>query len=213
MPSCPLCHCASSHDFFTDKLRQYFQCNSCSLVFADPDAHLAPEDEKAVYDQHENNPQDMGYRRFLARLADPLVERIGAAPLSGLDFGSGPGPTLSVMLTELGYNMAIYDPYFAPNREALEQQYDFVTCTEVIEHFYQPAKEWGLLLSLVKPGGWLGFMTKLARDVDAFAHWHYKNDPTHVSFFSRETFSFLAERDGLEVEFVGNDVILLRKTQ
>lgn len=56
-------------------------------------------------------------------------------------------------------------------------------------------------------------MTKLARDVDAFAHWHYKNDPTHVSFFSRETFSFLAERDGLEVEFVGNDVILLRKTQ
>lgn len=88
----------------------------------------------------------MGYRRFLARLANPLVERIGAAPLSGLDFGSGLGPTLSVMLTELGYNMAIYDPYFAPNREALEQQYDFVTCTEAIEHFYLPAKEWGYYL-------------------------------------------------------------------
>jgi len=34
-----------------------------------------------------------------------------------------------------------------------------------------------------------------------------------VSFFSRETFRYLAKRDGLKVEFVGNDVILLRKTQ
>ncbi len=54
-------------------------------------------------------------------------------------------------------------------------------------------------------------MTKLVIDADAFKSWHYKNDPTHVSFFSRETFRFLAERDGLDVDFVGNDVILLRK--
>ena len=56
-------------------------------------------------------------------------------------------------------------------------------------------------------------MTKLATEAEAFTRWHYKNDPTHVSFFSRDTFRFLAQRDGLEVEFVGNDVILLRKTQ
>ncbi|MCA2423427.1 class I SAM-dependent methyltransferase, partial [Vibrio alginolyticus] len=31
--------------------------------------------------------------------------------------------------------------------------------------------------------------------------------------FSRDTFQFLAERDKLELEFIGNDVILLRKTQ
>ena len=109
--------------------------------------------------------------------------------------------------------MAIYDPYFAPDPSVLTRQYDFVTCTEAIEHFNQPAKEWGLLLSMIKPGGWLGLMTKLATDAEAFTRWHYKNDPTHVSFFSRDTFRFLAQRDGLEVEFVGNDVILLRKTQ
>ncbi|PSW13098.1 class I SAM-dependent methyltransferase [Photobacterium sanctipauli] len=213
MHNCPLCHSEVAEIFHRDKRREYFRCPECALIFADPEALLAPSDEKAVYDQHENNPADEGYRRFLNRLAAPLMARIGDEPLQGLDFGCGPGPTLSVMLEEAGHNMAVYDPYFADQPEVLEQQYDFVTCTEAIEHFYTPAKEWGLLLGMLKPGGWLGLMTKLARDADAFAQWHYKSDPTHVSFFSRETFQYLADRDGLDVEFVGNDVILLRKTQ
>ncbi|PSV24800.1 MULTISPECIES: class I SAM-dependent methyltransferase [unclassified Photobacterium] len=213
MQPCPLCHSEQHGVFVEDKNRCYFRCQQCALIFADPEAQLSPEQEKAVYDQHQNNPDDMGYRQFLGRLATPLVERLPAGPLDGLDFGSGPGPTLSIMLDEMGYNMAIYDPYFAPDPSVLTRQYDFVTCTEAIEHFNQPAKEWGLLLSMIKPGGWLGLMTKLATDAEAFTRWHYKNDPTHVSFFSRDTFRFLAQRDGLEVEFVGNDVILLRKTQ
>ncbi|EAR55305.1 methyltransferase-related protein [Photobacterium sp. SKA34] len=213
MQPCPLCHSEQHGVFVEDKNRCYFRCQQCALIFADPEAQLSSEQEKAVYDQHQNNPEDMGYRQFLGRLAIPLVERLLAGPLDGLDFGSGPGPTLSIMLDEMGYNMAIYDPYFAPDPSVLTRQYDFVTCTEAIEHFNQPAKEWGLLLSMIKPGGWLGLMTKLATDAEAFTRWHYKNDPTHVSFFSRDTFRFLAQRDGLEVEFVGNDVILLRKTQ
>ena len=48
-------------------------------------------------------------------------------------------------------------------------------------------------------------------DLEAFACWHYKYDPIHVSFFSPLTFRYLAERDNLELEFIGNDVILLRK--
>ncbi|UXI01205.1 class I SAM-dependent methyltransferase [Photobacterium sp. TY1-4] len=213
MQTCPLCQHQSADAFVEDRLRAYFRCQACALIFADPAALLAPADEKAVYDQHENNPADQGYRRFLNRLAEPLSERLGPAPLDGLDFGCGPGPTLSVMLAEMGHQMAIYDPYFADEPALLEATYDFVTCTEAIEHFYTPAREWALLLNMVKPGGWLGLMTKLATDAEAFARWHYKNDPTHVSFFSRETFRFLARRDGLSVEFVGNDVILLRKTQ
>ncbi|MCG3864313.1 MULTISPECIES: class I SAM-dependent methyltransferase [unclassified Photobacterium] len=213
MQPCPLCHSEQPGIFVEDKNRRYFRCQHCALIFADPEAQLSPEQEKAVYDQHQNNPDDMGYRQFLGRLATPLVERLSQGSLTGLDFGSGPGPTLSIMLEEMGYNMTIYDPYFAPDHSVLTHQYDFVTCTEAIEHFNQPAKEWGLLLSMIKPGGWLGLMTKLATDAEAFTRWHYKNDPTHVSFFSRDTFRFLAQRDGLEVEFVGNDVILLRKTQ
>ena len=131
--------------------------------------------------------------------------------LQGLDFGCGPGPALAAIFVEAGFNMSVYDPYFAPDEIVLTGQYDFVTCTEAIEHFYQPHKEWELLVSLVREGGMLGIMTKLARDVEAFSRWHYKNDPTHVSFFSKETFLYLAKRDGLSIEFVADDAIILIK--
>jgi len=206
-----LCHAPSVGAFHRDALRAYFRCGRCALVFADPAAHLPPDEEKARYDLHEYDPSDPAYRKFLSRLAQPLLARLDAPPLDGLDFGCGPGPTLSVMLEERGYSMALYDPFFAPDPSVLERAYDFVTCTEVVEHFRRPADDWRRLLGLVKPGGWLGVMTKLAPGADAFADWHYIRDPTHVSFFSRATFRYLARRDGLALELVSDDVILLRK--
>ncbi|WP_158162143.1 class I SAM-dependent methyltransferase [Grimontia hollisae] len=208
---CPLCGSADIADFEQDKRRRYFRCQRCSLVFADPASLLSAEEEKAIYNQHDNVVDDPGYRHFLSRIATPLGEKLGDASLQGLDFGCGPGPALAAVLRDAGHEMAIYDPYFFPDNRVLERTYDFVTCTEAIEHFYLPHREWRQLLGLVRPGGWLAIMTKLVIDADAFTRWHYKNDPTHVSFFSRETFCFLAERDGLDVDFVGNDVILLRK--
>ncbi len=213
-PTCPLCGAASVEDFHHDKRRRYLRCNICALVYADPASHLSPEEEKARYDLHENDPDDPGYRQFLRRLADPLTERLaempGRRPLRGLDFGSGPGPTLTIIMEERGFTMAIYDPYFAPDPAVLDRHYDFVTCTETLEHFYTPAREWQLLLSLVKPGGRLGIMTGLLEDAGSFGTWYYKEEETHVCFFSRATFHYLAARDGLGVEFIGKDVILLQ---
>ncbi|MBE4592383.1 2-polyprenyl-3-methyl-5-hydroxy-6-metoxy-1,4-benzoquinol methylase [Vibrio navarrensis] len=212
MPTCPLCQHEHIQPYFVDKHREYLQCKQCHLVFVHPNQRLDAKSEKAHYDLHENNPQDAGYRRFLARIADPLQERIKPQS-TGLDFGCGPGPTLSLMMAERGHNMALYDIYYHPQTSVLAEQYDFMTATEVIEHLYQPAQVWQQWLNLVKPGGWIGLMTKMVINVEAFAHWHYKNDPTHVIFFSQATFQFLAERDKLELEFIGKDVILLRKTQ
>lgn len=108
--------------------------------------------------------------------------------------------------------MEIYDPFYAPDESVLEAQYDFVTATEVVEHFRKPANEFGRLWSLVKPGGVLGLMTKLALDRDAFSHWHYKNDPTHVAFYSRKTFQWLAQQFNAELSFIGDDVIVFQRT-
>jgi 2-polyprenyl-3-methyl-5-hydroxy-6-metoxy-1,4-benzoquinol methylase len=173
---------------------------------------LDADAEKSMYDLHDNRPDDPGYRRFLSRVATPLLERIPPGA-EGLDFGCGPGPTLSLMLEEAGHSVALYDVYYYPEQKVLDKQYDFVTATEVIEHLYQPDMVWQQWLNLVKPGGWLGLMTKQVKDAEAFAGWHYKNDITHVCFYSRRTFQYLAERDKLQLEFIGNDVILLRKPQ
>ena len=208
---CPLCSYASVSDYDKDGFRSYLQCKECCLVFVPQKFHLSSEDEREVYDLHQNSPDDPGYRQFLSRLTDPLLDRL--APKSyGLDFGSGPEPTLSVMLAEQGHQMSIYDPYYAPNKPALTDRYDFITSTEVVEHLAAPGQELNRLWALLKPGGWLGIMTKLVINQSAFGSWHYKNDPTHISFFSIRTFQHLAQCWETHAELFGKDVILINKT-
>jgi hypothetical protein len=179
-------------------------------VFVPAHQQLSQQDEKAAYDFHQNSPDDAGYRHFLSRLSVPLAERLEANS-QGLDFGCGPGPTLSVMLEEQGHQVALYDLYYANNPEVLTGQYDFITSTEVIEHLSQPWIELQRLWGLLKPGGYLGLMTKQTTTHASFANWHYKNDPTHISFFANKTFDYLGQQWGSVPEFIGADVIIFRK--
>ncbi len=208
---CPLCKTETREEYYRDRRRHYLICRCCQLVFVPSALYLSEADEKAAYDHHQNSPADVEYRRFLSRLFLPLNNRL--APNShGLDFGSGPGPTLSIMLEEVGHTMTLYDHFYAKNPIALqEQSYDFITATEVIEHLHDPATILPMLWNLLKPGGHLGFMTKLVRDQKAFATWHYKNDLTHVCFFSTFTFEWLADQWHAELEFFHNDVMVFRK--
>ncbi len=207
---CPLCGDSATESYCTDKNRQYYHCGQCYLVFVPEIYHLNNSAERAIYDQHENVVDDPGYRRFLSRIQIPLDKRLSDGSY-GLDFGCGPGPALAAMLEETGHRVNLYDVFYYPDSSVLAEQYDFVTATEVIEHLHSPERVWKEWLNMLKPDGWLGIMTKLVKDVDAFSKWHYKNDLTHVSFFSQETFKYLAKRDKLMLEFVGDDVIFLRK--
>jgi len=139
---------------------------------------------------------------------DPILERI-PADAEGLDFGSGPGPTLSVMFGERGYRMSNYDPIYSNDKSVLNKAYDFVTCSETVEHFCHPRNDWDLLFKLVKPCGHLGIMTQMY-DGKEFSDWHYIRDDTHVSFYSRETFWWLADRYDAKYEMVSNSVVIFR---
>ncbi|GEK11407.1 hypothetical protein PPEP_a3291 [Pseudoalteromonas peptidolytica F12-50-A1] len=177
---------------------------------ADPNSRLTPAQEKAIYDSHENDLEDAGYRRFLTRVSEPLIARL-SKPSLGLDFGCGPGPLLAKMLEEVGHQVSLFDLYYANNPEVLKQQYDFIVSTEVVEHLAKPRQVLQQLLALLDCGQPLVLMTKLVIDKSRFANWHYKNDLTHISFFSQKTFAYFAAQQDCDLEFIGNDVIILTK--
>lgn len=207
---CPVCLRGQLFLFRELGPQVYLRCPVCEATVMAPESRLQPEAERQVYELHENDPEDPGYRSFLARLADPLMQRLDAGS-EGLDFGCGPGPALARMLEEAGFVMRLYDPFFYPDEAALARTYDFITCTEVVEHLHQPARVLEQLDRLLRPGGWLGIMTCFQTDDDRFDHWHYRRDPTHVVFYREATFAVIARRLGWSLQIPVRNVALLHK--
>ncbi|MBI4791470.1 MAG: class I SAM-dependent methyltransferase [Deltaproteobacteria bacterium] len=171
----------------------YLRCPICRTIYLNPTQRLPPGEEFARYCQHRNNSHDAGYRR------------------KGLDFGCGPGPALACMLREAGHRMRLFDLYFFPDPEPLEDIYDFITCTETIEHLHQPAETFALFDQMLRPGGWLAVMTCFLTDENRFPSWHYRRDPTHVVFYRAATLRHIAGRFGWSCEIPVKDVALMQK--
>ena len=131
---CTLCNQNISTAYFVDKRRSwtYWCCSRCDLVFRDPATYLPEEDEKSRYATHNNTIEDPRYVKFLSPALEGIVKYVKKGE-RGLDFGCGPGPTLSTMLDRSGYPCEYYDPLFFNTQTLLRSTYDFITCTEVIE--------------------------------------------------------------------------------
>ncbi len=208
--SCPLCGGWRCEAIFEDAHRIYLRCSHCRLVFVPERYILSAEQERTTYDLHQNSAQDPGYRQFLSRLSVPLLERLGSKQ-QGLDFGCGPGPALPMLLEAQGHRVDLYDPFYYRNPSVFDKIYDFICATEVVEHLHHPQKVFSDLFGILKSGGWLGIMTKLVIDHHAFRQWHYIRDLTHVCFFSRATFDYVARQFAADLHFIADDVILLQK--
>jgi SAM-dependent methyltransferase len=211
MRNCTLCKSSNVHPVPApgDK-RSYYYCDTCFLIFADPEYHLSLEDERSRYQTHNNGIEYPGYVQFLNRVISPALNYL-QAPMIGLDYGCGPSPTLSKILKSHNLECYDYDPVFGfdhPNRI-----YDFLFATECLEHFFDPHKELEAIHRLVKKDGIVGIMTERWTTKEHFANWYYKRDPTHVSFYHLNTFHFIARSLGFRIEFMDADrVIILRKT-
>lgn len=208
-PSCPVCGFDRTAPILVAEGRRYHACLCCEARFLDPADRPTLAAERAQYRLHRNEIDDPRYRAFLARLANPLLERLPPGA-EGLDFGCGPGPALAAMLIEGGHPTALYDPAFHPDPAALARRYDFIACTETAEHFHHPRETFAMLFSLVRPGGWLAIMTCFQTDDACFGGWRYRKDPTHVVFYSETTLRRLAADRGWTCEIPRKDVALMR---
>jgi ubiquinone/menaquinone biosynthesis C-methylase UbiE len=188
--------CGASADFFLNcSGKSYFHCRVCSAIFLSAVNYLSRQDEKKRYQEHNNDVCDPGYQKFVEPIIVKVQEKFHRES-RGLDFGAGTGPVVAKLLREKGYLIKLYDPFFWNNSAVLKEKYDFIVCSETIEHFHFPAKEFKLLKSLLKPGGILFCMTDLYSENINFKKWYYKNDPTHVFFYQENTFSWIKSKIG-----------------
>lgn len=214
---CPLCLSKEVGPFHSkvdgnSKKLQYDICMHCKLIYLRAEHHLSDSEEKSRYDLHQNSPDDQGYVKHLNRLVEPLSQRLKEGG-KGLDFGCGPGPTISSLLGSKGFDVSNYDLFYFQDDSLLEKQYDFITCTEVIEHFRNPRKEFERLNHLLKEGRVLGIMTNMFTDEINFASWWYHSEPTHICFYQHQTLEWIADWQGWSVDFPAKDIAIFTKSR
>jgi hypothetical protein len=212
---CPLCHAVVSQTIFESRNHAgrdviFWDCARCRLIFLDHARQLTFAEEVNRYERHQNHDSS-GYRSFLRKFLDPMMLRLQPDE-RGLDYGCGPNSVLSVMLNEFGWVMNYYDPHFFPKRELLRPAYDFVTLTEVVEHFRFPYQEWDYLdRILMKPGAKIGVMTSFWRDDTDFGVWSYPREQTHVSFYRHATCEWISAQWNWNILDLSDNVGIFQK--
>jgi SAM-dependent methyltransferase len=197
---CKICQ-SNTISYLHPKFKFIFhECLNCHFIFKDEVNYISKETELKIYEQHQNSLDNIGYVNYLTNFIEsavmPYVQK-GKA----LDYGSGPNPVLAHLLKEdFGFDVSIYDLYYAQNDHYLNYSYDIITITEVVEHIQDPLQTFHQLKTLLKKGGYLSVMTLFhPRDRNKFFDWFYIRDLSHVSFFSPKTMSKIAQISGLKL--------------
>ena len=186
MPLCTLCQ-NSSTPFYKD---EFYLCSCCEGIFRPAEKLLSNEKEKQRYENHENDSNDLGYQKSVFPITSSILKERKKDEI-GLDFGCGKDSPIVKVLRNNSYEIFEYDPFFFDDKKLLEKKYDYIACCEVIEHFYNPKKEFELLKKLLKEDGILYLMTGIYNNSIDFSKWWYKNDPTHVFIFQEKTFEYI----------------------
>ena len=210
MIKCPLCSHPAEF-FIQDKKRAFYNCPQCQLVFANPQSHLMP----AALKQRYGRANKASKQKQLVQFIQPLLGQISvhqSGPLTGLNFGRVLDGNSLDKIERAGHSLYQYDPFIKLDHQIFNQQYDFICCYRVLEHFQQPNKEWSLLSTLLKDGGWLAISTALLTDLSHFSKWHFKNNPSNVSFYQQQTFEYLAQNSEFELLFAAKELVLMQKT-
>ena len=117
------------------------------------------------------------------------------------------------MLEGCGYSVDLYDKFYAKNDVVFEKQYDFITASEVVEHLRQPFVELSRLMGLLKSNGVLAIMTQILTPQKDFEQWYYKNDPSHIGFFSEKALNCLAQKWQAELYVISERVVIFKKNE
>lgn len=207
---CPLCNTNTKSFFHPTKDMSFYKCPNCELVIKHKKHFIHADDEKKRYETHNNSINDLGYVNFLQSFIDYAISPFLSCG-SIIDYGSGPVPVMQELLIQQGYEVDIYDPFFQPVLS--NKIYDMLISTEVLEHIHDPLKSLQDIDRLVKPLGYIGFMTLFQpKEKDQFFNWFYIRDETHVMFYTPKTCEIIAHIMSWElIKHNDNRMVIFRK--
>jgi SAM-dependent methyltransferase len=200
---CRLCG-EKTNPFFGD---EFFLCENCKAISRKLNSLPDAITEKKRYDQHQNSPDD-GYEKFISPIINYVLRNFSREK-NGLDYGSGPNSILSNILAEKKYTLSKFDPFYETDSSVLNNTFDFIIACEVIEHFHYPQNDFKKLKEKLNQKGEILIMTHLYDFAINFENWYYKNDFTHVFFYTQETIEWIKKQyDFSELEINGRFIRL-----
>ncbi|WP_299314047.1 class I SAM-dependent methyltransferase [uncultured Aquimarina sp.] len=207
--NCALCGSKTS-EFSVVHKRAYQHCPNCDGISLHSSYFLSNDKERKRYEIHNNDVTDLGYQNFVSPIVNAIIKNYRKNH-KGLDFGSGSNPVITTMLRNQKYTITTFDPFFDPDSKALQSTYHYIACCEVMEHFYHPNKEFKLLYSLLKNKGSLYCKTYLYDESIDFDSWWYKNDTTHVFFYTKKTLNWIKNHYGFSEVIISEKLIIFKK--
>ena len=210
MKICTVCKNNKIEFFLNIENLDYWQCKLCKATMLNPIHYISSNKEKKHYLKHNNEIDDTRYRDFLTNLIEPLKDKICVNDI-GLDYGCGYAPALADILKKDGFNIELYDPFFFKNENIFFRKFNFITCSEVVEHFFKPYEEFNKIDSLLAQNSWLAIMTSFMTEDYLFKNWHYRRDPTHVVFYKKITFKIIASQRNWKINFPSKNIVLFNK--
>jgi hypothetical protein len=213
MPLCKICDASVKTIIDRKKSLTYYRCIDCGFIYLDETQMVDRVREKAQYDQHHNSLENQGYVQMFESFIDNSIMPFHQSIHKVLDFGSGPTPVFSILLKNRGFEVDIYDLFYAPEKVYEDKTYDLITSTEVFEHLSKPLETLELLVCHLNKHGYIVLMTKFPPQEDeVFLNWWYRRDPTHISFFTPKSFEVMAEKIGLKVlKTINDNVVIFQK--
>jgi 2-polyprenyl-3-methyl-5-hydroxy-6-metoxy-1,4-benzoquinol methylase len=220
---CPLCGSADIGFKATGKRYAFDSCNACRYIFANPMPTM--RELEALYVKPRGDAaEDREFPKARTRMRKALARALRFLPYivgkRALDLGCGGGFMVEAMRVfgarASGLDINPRSIAYARNRfpkcaffdEDFESfaarglAFDFVYCSDVLEHVSDLKQTMDFLDRIVKPGGHVYINTpdaahpKVPRDI---TRWDVFDDPQHVHFFTLENARILFARAGFDI--------------
>lgn len=224
MKFCIFCNQPHIEHFIVKSGKKYWYCRHCKGFFMDIFEQLPKDEQKKRYLLHDNSLQNKGYKEYLDKIIKKSADYYQRYDkkyknlIHIFDFGSGPIPALTQLLAQKKYfteNICVkhWDPLFFAYDTGFKTGADIIFCIEVVEHFENPQKDFKKLADVGAKNSIFFIKTQPApSSIQQFTTWWYKEDATHVAFYSQQALVYCAKNAGLELLELDNDFFILKKT-